>query len=173
MSKEEDQTHEEEDEDPAEEENEKAEYWSETRWIKRTRGSRRRGEAGGGIMWGFRGVFSFCSFGWRCRGVFGDDTPTRQRLVLQRQQVAASCAAAPLWDLIICGTETFLRLKDKRLIKKNNSPTPLICGQYPEPTLPLHTCVTVGASQGDGLSLAGSLTTPPASGARCVRLITS
>lgn len=64
-------------------------------------------------MWGFRGVFSFCSFGARCRGVFGDAAPTRQRLALQRQQVAAGSAAARLWDLIIYGTETFPRLKDK------------------------------------------------------------
>lgn len=64
-------------------------------------------------MWGFRGIFSFCSFGVRSHGVFGDDAPTRQRLALQRQQVATGSAAARLWDLIIYGTETFPRLKDK------------------------------------------------------------
>lgn len=87
------------------------------------------------IMWGFRGVFSFCL---PCLCYRGDNDPTRQRLVLQRQQVAAGSTAARLWDLIICGTETFPRLKDKWLIKKNNSPTPLICGQYPVQRVSLH-----------------------------------
>lgn len=71
------------------------------------KGKRRR------TAWGFRGVFSFSSFGECFRGVFGDGAPTRERLALLWQQVAAGCGAARLWDLIIYGTETFPRLKDK------------------------------------------------------------
>lgn len=44
-----------------------------------------------GGVWGFRGVFSFCC-SLRCRGVFGDVAPTRQRLATK---AAGGCRRRP------------------------------------------------------------------------------